>query len=124
MVTNPFVSFHSPVQAGHSQKRELAGKNWGEEGKCECLTYSQHIYMGGQLCGILIGPHGKTFSLVGLDQANAMWAPTGKSKICAEQSSLGIGTILDSKGLSFKWEEAVSDILSDSTQSNPSTTWE
>ncbi|MBW0558843.1 hypothetical protein O181_098558, partial [Austropuccinia psidii MF-1] len=35
-----------------------------------------------------------------------------------------LGTILDSKGLRFKWEEAVSDILSASTQGDPSPTWE
>ncbi|MBW0483523.1 hypothetical protein O181_023238 [Austropuccinia psidii MF-1] len=35
-----------------------------------------------------------------------------------------LGTILESKLLSFKWQEAVSDILSASTQSAPSTTWE
>ncbi|MBW0557156.1 hypothetical protein O181_096871 [Austropuccinia psidii MF-1] len=35
-----------------------------------------------------------------------------------------LGTILDSKLLSFKWEEAVSDILSASTHSDHSTTWE
>ncbi|MBW0542995.1 hypothetical protein O181_082710 [Austropuccinia psidii MF-1] len=32
-----------------------------------------------------------------------------------------LGTILDPKRLRFKWEEAVSDILSASTQSDPST---
>ncbi|MBW0534942.1 hypothetical protein O181_074657 [Austropuccinia psidii MF-1] len=35
-----------------------------------------------------------------------------------------LGTILDSKGLRFKWEEAVSDILSASTQSDASPTQE
>ncbi|MBW0515986.1 hypothetical protein O181_055701 [Austropuccinia psidii MF-1] len=35
-----------------------------------------------------------------------------------------LGTILDSKLLSLKWQEAVSDILSTSTQSDPSTTRE
>ncbi|MBW0462378.1 hypothetical protein O181_002093 [Austropuccinia psidii MF-1] len=35
-----------------------------------------------------------------------------------------LGTILDSNLLSFKWQEAVSDILSASTQSDPSTTRE
>ncbi|MBW0550584.1 hypothetical protein O181_090299 [Austropuccinia psidii MF-1] len=35
-----------------------------------------------------------------------------------------LGTILDSKLFSFKWQEAVSDILSASTKSDPSATWE
>ncbi|MBW0576627.1 hypothetical protein O181_116342, partial [Austropuccinia psidii MF-1] len=35
-----------------------------------------------------------------------------------------LGTILDSKVLSFKWQEAVSDIMSASTNSDPSTTQE
>ncbi|MBW0565023.1 hypothetical protein O181_104738, partial [Austropuccinia psidii MF-1] len=35
-----------------------------------------------------------------------------------------LGTILDSKPLSFKWKEELSDILSASTHSNPSTTRE
>ncbi|MBW0542425.1 hypothetical protein O181_082140 [Austropuccinia psidii MF-1] len=35
-----------------------------------------------------------------------------------------LGTILDSKLVSFKWKEAVSDIFSASTQSDPSTTQE
>ncbi|MBW0496419.1 hypothetical protein O181_036134 [Austropuccinia psidii MF-1] len=35
-----------------------------------------------------------------------------------------LGTILDSKGLRFKWQEAVSDIFSASTQSDHSPTRE
>ncbi|MBW0523462.1 hypothetical protein O181_063177, partial [Austropuccinia psidii MF-1] len=54
-------------------KRELVGK-------CEWLTYCQNRYMLLHLCGTLIGPHGRTLALVGPDQANIMWAPTGKSK--------------------------------------------
>ncbi|MBW0486560.1 hypothetical protein O181_026275 [Austropuccinia psidii MF-1] len=52
----------------------------------------------------------------GSDCANVMWAPTGKSKDWA------LGTILDSKLLSFKWQEAVSDILSAPTQIDTSNT--
>ncbi|MBW0487973.1 hypothetical protein O181_027688 [Austropuccinia psidii MF-1] len=40
------------------------------------------------------------------------------------QAPWALGTILDSRLLSFNWQEAVSDILSASTQSDPSTTWE
>ncbi|MBW0466227.1 hypothetical protein O181_005942 [Austropuccinia psidii MF-1] len=42
----------------------------------------------------------------------------------ANKAPWELGTILDSKLLSFKWQEAVSDILSASTHSDPLTTWE
>ncbi|MBW0547860.1 hypothetical protein O181_087575 [Austropuccinia psidii MF-1] len=46
-------------------------------------------------------------------------------KVCVlNNAPWALGTILDSKSLSFKWQEAVSDILSASTQSDPSTTRE
>ncbi|MBW0522868.1 hypothetical protein O181_062583 [Austropuccinia psidii MF-1] len=77
------------------------------------------------LCGTLIGPQGRTLTLVGSDRANDMWAPTGKSKdVCQIMLIWALGAILDSKLFSFKWQEAVSDILSASTQSDPSTTRE
>ncbi|MBW0478621.1 hypothetical protein O181_018336 [Austropuccinia psidii MF-1] len=116
------------TKKGKELKRERTEKHWDEDGKCEWLTYSQHIYldiyMGQNLCGTLIGPHGRTLALVSLDQANAMWAPTAKPRMCAKQSSLGIGHHSGSKGLRFRWGSAVSDILSASTQNDPSTTRE
>ncbi|MBW0484384.1 hypothetical protein O181_024099 [Austropuccinia psidii MF-1] len=41
------------------------------------------------LCGTLIGPHGRKLALVGSDQANVMWAPTGKSKDVCRIKLLG-----------------------------------
>ncbi|MBW0573069.1 hypothetical protein O181_112784 [Austropuccinia psidii MF-1] len=41
------------------------------------------------LCGTLIGPHGRTLSLVSSDQDNVMWAPTGKSKDVCQIKLLG-----------------------------------
>ncbi|MBW0532287.1 hypothetical protein O181_072002 [Austropuccinia psidii MF-1] len=40
-------------------------------------------------CGTLIGPHGRTLDLVCSDQANVMWAPTGKSKDVCQIKLLG-----------------------------------
>ncbi|MBW0503253.1 hypothetical protein O181_042968 [Austropuccinia psidii MF-1] len=80
---------------GKKRKRELAGKHPGEEGKCEWLTYSQNICMGQHSCGTLIGPHGIKLALVGLDQANAMWAPTGGQRCVPNKAHWALGTILD-----------------------------
>ncbi|MBW0574212.1 hypothetical protein O181_113927 [Austropuccinia psidii MF-1] len=41
------------------------------------------------LCGTLIGPHERTLDLVGSDQADVMWAPTGKSKYVCQIKLLG-----------------------------------
>ncbi|MBW0495541.1 hypothetical protein O181_035256 [Austropuccinia psidii MF-1] len=41
------------------------------------------------LCGTIIGPHGRTLALVGSDQANVMWASTGKSKDVCQIKLLG-----------------------------------
>ncbi|MBW0570121.1 hypothetical protein O181_109836 [Austropuccinia psidii MF-1] len=61
--------------------------------------------MGGNSCSTIIGPHGVRLALVSLDQANSMWAPTGKSWMCLKWNSLGmehhplIGSIGDPEGL-------------------------
>ncbi|MBW0529140.1 hypothetical protein O181_068855 [Austropuccinia psidii MF-1] len=41
------------------------------------------------LCGTPIGPHGRTLALVSSDQANVLWAPTGKSKDLCQIKLLG-----------------------------------
>ncbi|MBW0586872.1 hypothetical protein O181_126587, partial [Austropuccinia psidii MF-1] len=51
--------------------------------------------------------------------------PSREVKGCVpNKAPWALGTILDSNLLSFRWQEAVSDILSASTQSDPSTTRE
>ncbi|MBW0553349.1 hypothetical protein O181_093064 [Austropuccinia psidii MF-1] len=49
---------------------------------------------------------------------------SGSQRCVLNKAHRALGTILDSKLLSFKWQEAVSDILSASKQSDPSPTWE
>ncbi|MBW0551203.1 hypothetical protein O181_090918 [Austropuccinia psidii MF-1] len=76
------------------------------------------------LCGTLIGPHGRTLALVGLDCSMSCGNQQASQRFVPKKGPWALGTILDSKDLSFKWQEAVSDILSTSTQSDPSTAWE
>ncbi|MBW0562649.1 hypothetical protein O181_102364 [Austropuccinia psidii MF-1] len=106
---------------GKEHKREIAGKHQGEEGKCEWLAYSQRIYMLQHLCGTLIGPHGTTLALVGLDCSMSCGNQQASQRCVPNKAPWALGTILDSKDLGFKWQEAVSDILSASKKSDPST---
>ncbi|MBW0496217.1 hypothetical protein O181_035932 [Austropuccinia psidii MF-1] len=82
------------TKKGKECKRELAGKRWGEEGKCEWLAYCQHIFIDIYIyaSAFMWHPHWapwKTLALVGSDQANVMWAPTGKSKDVCQIKLLG-----------------------------------
>ncbi|MBW0525308.1 hypothetical protein O181_065023 [Austropuccinia psidii MF-1] len=114
------------TKKGKERKGELMGKRWCEEGKCEWLAYSQRIYI--YASAFMWPPDWAPWK-------NICFSPFRWSQ-CYVSSNRGVkgcvpnkapwalGTILDSKGVRFKWEEAVSDILSASTQSDPSPTWE
>ncbi|MBW0540487.1 hypothetical protein O181_080202 [Austropuccinia psidii MF-1] len=71
-------------------------------------------------------PHWAPWKNIGFSQFRSSQCHVGSNrqvKGCVpKKAPWALGTILDSKLLSFKWQEAVSDIFFASTQSDPSTT--
>ncbi|MBW0514422.1 hypothetical protein O181_054137 [Austropuccinia psidii MF-1] len=73
----------------------------------------------------MLHPHWVPWKNIGFSRFRSSQCHVGSNrevKGCVlNKAPWALGTILDSKRLSFKWQEAVSDILSASTQSYPST---
>ncbi|MBW0548169.1 hypothetical protein O181_087884 [Austropuccinia psidii MF-1] len=73
-------------------------------------------------------PHWAPWKNIGFSRFRSSQCHVGSNREVkggvSNKAPWALGTIMDSKLLSFKWQEAVSDILSASTQSDPSTTRE
>ncbi|MBW0546922.1 hypothetical protein O181_086637 [Austropuccinia psidii MF-1] len=118
-------------RACHSQKKERSVKGnlrdsvgVRKESVSGWLILSVYIYAS----EFVWHPHWAPWKNIGFSRFRSRQCHVGSNrevKGCVpKKAPWALGTILDSKLLSFKWKEEVSDILSASTQADPSTTWE